>query len=224
VHLGRGYRVVLLTGCDLSSLVVDKLCDEAIGRDIAVTCFYFDYAARKEQLPIHMLGSLLRQLANRCERIPDVIVQEFQNQKKLIGGRGLQISEILNMFQTIATTMRTFICIDALDECPPEHRVVVLDSLGRILRGSPNARIFMTGRYHVRREIERRLGEGAIFISIAPAEDDVVKYLHERLRNDTAPEVMNNTLEADILKSIPEASSETYVEEGTMRKLLKGAF
>jgi len=216
--------VVLLTGCDLSSLVIDKLCDEAIGRDIAVTCFYFDYAARKEQLPIHMLGSLLRQLANRCERIPDVIVQEFQNQKKLIGGRGLQISEILNMFQTIATTMRTFICIDALDECPPEHRVVVLDSLGRILRGSPNTRIFMTGRYHVRREIERRFGEGAIFISIAPAEDDVVKYLHERLQNDTAPEVMNNTLEADILKSIPEASSETYVEEGTMRKLLKGAF
>ena len=55
----------------------------------AVTCFYFDYAARKEQSPINMLGSLLRQLANRFEQIPDVIVQEFENQKKLIGGRGL---------------------------------------------------------------------------------------------------------------------------------------
>ena len=221
MYLGLEWRVVLLIGCNFSSLVVDKLCD---GQDTAVTCFYFNYATRKEQVLTHMLGSLLKQLANRCERIPDAIVQEFQNQKKLIGGRGLQISEILNMFQTIATTMRTFICIDALDECPPEHRVVVLDSLGQILRGSPNTRIFMTGRYHVLREIERRLGEGAIFISIEPAEDGVVRYLHERLRNDTMPEIMNSTLEADILKSIREASSETYVEEGTVRELHEGAF
>jgi len=29
----------LLTNCDLSSLVIDKLCDEAIELDNAVTCF-----------------------------------------------------------------------------------------------------------------------------------------------------------------------------------------
>ena len=214
----------MLTSCDLSSLVIDKMCDEAMERDAAVTCFYFDYAMRKEQSPINVLGSLLRQLANRSEKIPDVIVQEYQNQKKLIGGRAPQVSDILNMFQTIATTIRTFICIDALDECAPEHLVVILDSLGRILRGSRNTRIFMTGRPHVRGDIERRLGEGPIFISIKPAEHDVVRYLHERLRNDTTPEIMTGTLEADILKRIPEASSETYVEEGTTRKLLEGVF
>ena len=152
--------MVLLTSCDLSSLVIDKLCDEA-EEGIAVTCFYFDYAAREEQSPINMLGSLLRQLANRFEKIPDVIVREFEKQKKLIGGRGPQILGILNMFQAIATTVRTFICIDALDECVPRHRVVVLDSLGQILRESPNTRVFITGRPQVRCEIEGKLA--AIF-------------------------------------------------------------
>ena len=214
----------MLISCDHSSLVIDKLCDEAIERATAVTCFYFDYTARKEQSPINMLGSLLKQLAGRFKPIPDAIVQEFQNQRMVIGGRGLQISGVVKMFQTIATGVRTFICIDALDECAPEYRAVVLDSLGQILRRSPNTRILMTGRFHVRCEIERRLGGAAVFISTVPTEDDVLRYLRERLQNDTTPEIMNNRLEADIMKYIPEASSETYVEEGTIRKLLGGTF
>ena len=171
-----------------------------------------------------MLGFLLKQLASRFEPIPDAIVQEFQNQKKLIGGRGLQISDILKMFQTIAAEVRTFICIDALDECAPEHRVVVLDSLGEILQRSPSTRIFMTGRPHVRYEIKRRLGGAAVFISVEPTEDDVLRYLHEKLRNDTSPEIMNPALESHILKSILEVSSETYVEKETMRKQHEGTF
>ena len=214
----------MLTSSDLSSLVIDKLCDEAINQGSAVTCFYFDFATRGEQSAINILGTLLKQLVSRFNPIPDAIVQEFQNQEKVIGGRGPRIPGILNMFQAITTTVRTFVCIDALDECVPEHRVVVLDSLGQILRESPNTRIFMTGRPHIRSEIERRVGGGANFISIEPKEDDVVRYLRERLRNDTTPEVMNRALEEDILKSIPEASSETYVQEGTMKKQLKGRF
>lgn len=100
--------------------------------------------------------------------------------------------------------------------------MVVLDSLGQILRGSPNTRIFLTGRPHVRREIERWLGGGAIFISIEPMDDDVLRYLREKFRNDTTPEIMNSKLEVDILKSIPEASSETCVREGAVKKLLEG--
>jgi len=214
----------LLTNCDLSSLVIDKLCDEAVGQDTAVTCFYFDYAARKEQFPVNMLGSLLKQLASRFNPMPDVIAEEFQNQRMVIGGRGLQIAGILKMFQTVANGMRTFTCIDALDECAPEHLVVVLDSLGQILRGLPSARIFMTGRPHVRREIEKRHGGVAILISIEPTEEDVLRYLRQRLRNDTTPEIMNSSLEADIIKTIPEASSETYVEEGTTNKLPESTF
>ena len=200
-----------LKGYDDSSLVIDKLGDEAVKNDTAVTCFYFDFAARNEQSPINMLGSLLRQLVSGLEGIPEAVVQSYRNQKKVIGGRGLQVSGILKMFRTVAATKHTFICIDALDECMPGHRVEVLESLGQILQGSPNTRLFMTGRRHIRSEVDRKLDGAATFLLIQPMEDGILRYLREKLRKDTAPEIMSSTLEANIVKTIAEISSETYV-------------
>ena len=174
-------------------------------------CFYFDFAARNEQSPVNMLGSLLRQLVNGQEEIPEVIAREFQKEKMSIGGRGLQASGILKMFQAITATRRTFICVDALDECMPEHRIVVLDSLAHILRGSPNSRLFMTGRPQVLSEVERKLDGMATFIMIRATEDGVLRFLCEKLRVDTIPNMMSSTLEGDIMKSILAVSSETYV-------------
>ena len=203
-------KLLLLIGCDDSSLVIDKLCDEAEG-DPAVACFYFDFAARNEQSSGNMLGSLLRQLVSGPGGVPEVIARDFRKEKMSIGGRGLQVSAILRMFQKITATRRIFICIDALDECVPEHRMVVLESLGLILQGSPSTRLFMTGRSHVRSEVGRELVGAAAFIFIRVTEDGVLRFLHEKLKKDTIPDMMSSTLEEDIMKSIPEISSETYV-------------
>src|ERR1700760_1092864 len=138
--------ILLLICCNDSSLVIDKLCDEAVEGDSTVVCFYFDFASRNEQSPLNMLGSLLKQLVSGHGEIPEVIVKDFRKEKMSIGGRGLQVSGIWKMFQAITLTRRAFICVDALDECVPEHRMVVLESIGQILQGSPNARLFMTGR------------------------------------------------------------------------------
>ena len=212
--------MVLLIGCDNSSLVIDKLCDQAAEEDIAVTCFYFDFAARNEQSPVNMLGCLLRQLVSGLEEIPEAVVRGFRNQKKVIGGRGLQVPGILKMFQQTTTTRkRMFICIDALDECVPEHRMIVLESLGQILRGSPNTRIFMTGRPHVRGEVEGKLGGAASFAFIQPADGGVARFLREKLRGDTSPHIMSSTLEAEIMRCIPEISSEKYVGTRPKAKL-----
>jgi len=79
----------MLISCDDSSLVIDKLCDDAVEGDPTVTCFYFDFAARNEQSPINMLGSLLRQLFSGRGEIPEMITRDFQKEKMSIGGRGL---------------------------------------------------------------------------------------------------------------------------------------
>ena len=205
--------------CNDSSLVIDKLCDEAVEGDPTVVCFYFDFAARNEQSPVNMLGSLLRQLVNGQEGIPELIAREFRKEKISIGGRGLHVSRIVKMFQTITAMRRTFICVDALDECVPEHRIVVLDSLGHILRGSPNTRLFMTGRPQVRSEVERKLDGAATFVFIRTTEDGVLRFLSEKLRMDTIPDMMSSTLEGDIMKSIPVMGSETYVGTG-LREML----
>ena len=173
-------------------------------------CFYFDFAARNEQSPVNMLGSLLRQMVSGEGEIPEVIDRGFRKEKKVIGGRGLQISGVLNMFRAIAATRRTFICVDALDECVPQHRIVLLESLGQILQGSPNTSLFMTGRPQVRSEVEVGLGGAATFLFIRAREDGVVRFLHEKLR-DTDRTIMSSALEGDIMKSIPAISLETYV-------------
>ena len=204
-------RILLLIDFNNSSLVIDKLCDEAVEGDPLVLCFYFDFAARNQQSPVNMFGSLLKQLVSGEQEIPEAIIRDFRKEKRVIGGRGLQVSGILKLFQRIAATRRTFICVDALDECVPEHRIVVLDSLSQILRGSPNTRLFMTGRPQVRSDVGRRLVGGATFIYIRATEDRILRFVREKLRKDTIPDMMSSTLEEDIMRSIPAISSETYV-------------
>ena len=209
--MGEIKKEPALTSCDASSLVVDKLCDQAEEQNTPVTCFYFDFAARKEQSVTSMLGSLLKQIVGGLERIPDEISQAFRSQGRAIGGRGPLLPDIIKMLQTVTSTLRTFICIDALDECAAVHRVKLLDSLKQILEKSPGTRIFIIGRPHIRAEVEKRLAERVICVPVGPNKDDIIGYLRVRLDEDETPEAMNEGLEVDILKKIPEKMSEMYV-------------
>src|SRR5207302_1172531 len=106
-------------------------------------------------------------------------------------------------------------CVDALDECAAGYRVKLLDSLNQILERSSDTRLFMTGRPHIRPEIERCLGGRVASLSISPKTDDIIGYLRTRLHEDTTPYAMDGNLEAEILKKIPEDISEMYVERTT---------
>jgi len=202
----------VLTSRGVSSLVIDSLCDQAGGQNISVACFYFDFAAQKDQSPTNMLGALLRQLVAGLGEVPEEIVQAYEEQKNFIDGRRLQHTNIMNMLQTTSSKKRTFICIDALDECVPEYQVKLLNSLNQILQKSPGTRIFVTGRPHIQPEIERRLAGRVTSLPISSKRDDIIRYLHSRLEEDTTPDAMNSTLKAEILKRIPEDISEMYVE------------
>ena len=194
---------------DTSSLVVDELCDMARERNIGVSCFYVDFAAREEQSPTNILGSLLQQLVVGLGEIPDEISRTFQNHKKGIGGRKLQVTQIAKMLQTVTSFRPTFICVDALDECVEGYRYEILDSLRQILEKSPNTRIFLTGRRHIRGEIDRHLGERTMVLSIRPNSDDIVGYIRMRLSKDASLDRMDSGLEDEIIKSITENIPET---------------
>ena len=213
-------REQVLTGRDVSSVVIDNLCDQVKGQNATVACFYFDFAAQNEQSPACMMGSLLKQLVFGLEEIPEEISKAYKERKNAIGGQGPQVSNILKMLQTTSARKRAFICIDALDECATEHRVKLLDSLGQLLQQSPGTRIFMTGRRYIEPEIGRHLSGRVTSLSISPKRHDIVTYIHSRLAADTTPDAMDSTLEADILKKIPSDISEMYVEVITLRKLL----
>jgi len=188
--------------------VIDCLCDQDGGQNATVACFYFDFAVQKEQSPASTMGALLKQVVGGLDEMPVEISRAYQKQKKAIGGRGPRLCDIVKMLQKTCSKERTFICIDALDECVPENRVKLLDSLSQVLQKSPGTRIFATGRPHIRPEIRRRLAGRTMCLSINTKTGDVIRYLHSRLEEDTTPDAMDSSLEADILRKVPEDISE----------------
>jgi len=199
---------VLLINYDFSSLVIDTLCKQAVDENATVACFYFDFATQEEQSPATILGSVLKQVVGGLNEIPQPIVKAFQDSKKVIGGQRLALTEIVKFLQDISSSQRTFICIDALDECPARQRVKLLDSLNQILQRSPGVRIFLTGRAHIREEVELHLGGRAAIRSITPSKGDIVIFLQAKLKEDTIPGAMDKSLEEEIIKIIPATVSE----------------
>ena len=90
----------------------------------------------------------------------------------------------------------------------------LLGSLNKILQRSQGARIFLTGRIHIRNEIDKQLSGRAATRSISPAKDDIIIFLRAKLKEDTIPDGMDESLEDEIVKNIPEAVSEMLAETG----------
>ena len=197
----------MLTSCGASSLVIDSLCNRAREQNAAIACFYFDFAAQKEQSPVSVLGALLKQVIRGLGEVPEEIAQSYEDQEK-VGGRGPQLADIVKMLQITSSRKRTFVCMDALDECVPGNRVKLLDSLNQILRMSPGTRVFITGRPQIRPKMGRRLARMVADLSISPKRGDIIGYIHTRLDEDTDPDAMDSSLKADILRKIPDDISE----------------
>jgi len=158
-----------------------------------------------------MLGSLVKQMVSGMDRIPDEISTGFQEQKKAIGGCGPQLIDLVKMLQIITASQPTFMCIDALDECVGVQRVKILDSLKQIIERSPRTRMFVTGRPHIRAEMEKRLAGRVVSVSVCPTKGDITEYLRVRLSEDQMPDAMNPSLEAEMLEKILRNISEMCV-------------
>ena len=198
----------MLIGCDVSSLVIDTLCKQAVEGNAAVAIFYFDFADPEEQPPAAILGSVLKQVLGGMDEVPERIVKAFRNKDKVIGGQRLSLEEIVELLQDITTTQRTFICLDALDEYPPGYRVELLGSLNQIFQKSPSVRIFLTGRPHIGGEIDKHLSGRAATRAITPTRDDIIIFLRAKLKEDTIPDAMDESLEEEIINDILETVSE----------------
>ena len=186
--------------------MIDRLCDQAGGKDIAVVGLYCDFLSQQEQSTTNMLGAILKQLSRR-EDIPKDIREAFRKAKEEFGGRGLQRSDQVEIMKKVTASLsRVFICIDALDESTPQHRQELLQSLQELARGSRNTRIFLTGRPHIKDEIMRSFSK-VVKIHLSPTEGDIENYLEMRLRRDTDSYAMDDELRADIMRVIPEKTS-----------------
>ena len=192
---------ISLTARNTSSLVIDRLCDEAGEEGLAVAWLYIDYLAQEEQTVTNLMGAILKRLVGGRE-IPKEIEKAFHQ------GRRPLLTELIGILKkAMALLPPVFICIDALDECLPKNLLELLESLRDIVRESPTARIFLTGRPHVKESIQRYF-PGAVMIPISPIRDDVRSYLQMKLDRDEDPEAMNDGLRADIVETIVDKVSD----------------
>ena len=192
---------------NISSLVIDSLCDQARKEDAIVACLYCDFLAQQEQSIISMMGAILKQLVGR-EDIPIYLREAFHEAKKEIGGRGLLLADLTRMLRmAIASLPQVFICIDALDECLPKYLPALLSSLKDIVRESPKTRIFFTGRPHAMETIQRYFAR-AVVVPISPNTDDIRNYLQMKLDSDEEPEAMDNDLREGIVRTILDKMSD----------------
>ncbi|RPA89751.1 hypothetical protein L873DRAFT_1720579, partial [Choiromyces venosus 120613-1] len=196
----------------MSSLVIDTLCDQIGGDNVAVACIYCDFHAQNEQSATTMLGALLKQVVAGVEPIPSEIKSAFERAKKQVDGRTLRLPEIRAMLvKSLSYLRRGFICIDAVDEFPQKGRPELWDSLRHIMRECPNTRLFITGRPHIRDEVRKYFSGSATVIPIKPRMEDIVRYLEMRLDRDPDADIMDESLRADILRVIPATISEIFL-------------
>ena len=180
--------------------------------NISVACVYCDFNTQDAQSATGLLGALLKQVVLALGPIPDQVQKAFEDSKRGVGGRRLLLPDILEMLTgSLSCLRRVFICIDALDEFPTKHRPELWESLQKIVSRCPNIRLFLTGRIHIRAEVQKYFPSTAEMLPIISRTHDIGLYLKMRLNRDSERDVVDEELEADILRIIPEVVSGTYV-------------
>ena len=200
----------MLTSNKTSSLVIDTLRKQTRGRNIAVLFLYCDYQTQRGQPAVNMIGSLVRQAASRAPRTPSEIKSAFDESKKE-GGDGLQLPDMVKLFvKVVGPIEAVYLCVDAVDEVLPQHRLEFLHALRQIVQEAPNVRLFLTGRPYIHAELDSYHPKGAHAIHIVADRGDITRYLSRKIDNDDGqdPGLMTEDLKNDIMKTMLERASE----------------
>jgi hypothetical protein len=166
---------------------------------------YCDYQDQSLQTTKNIIGTILKQLLRLLPRIPEEITEiwrEIYNENKPLTLE--QAIEALRV--TCRSFNRTYICLDALDEC--QH----IDLLLKSLQQAPSVRLFSTGRKHVE-PIVQRFFRHPQTILIEAQESDIRIFIKKKINEDREkdPEIMNEKLEQDIIENISALNKGMFV-------------
>ena len=194
----------MLTRNKISSLVIDTLRKQTWGQNMAIIYLYCDYKGQKDQSAVNMIGSVVRQAAMGEPQIRSEIKRAFDESKQE-GGDGLQLPDMVKLFVKVSGYMKAvYLCVDAVDEMLPEHRLKFLRMLRQIIQDTPNVRLFLTGRPYIRAELDKHLTENAYAIHIVAEQRDITRYLTQKMNDDEDhnPGLMTEDLKKKIMTTI----------------------
>jgi Cdc6-like AAA superfamily ATPase len=153
----------------------------------ALAYFYCDRNEESRQDPENILRSFVKQLSisQDEEAIQDVLV-EIYKKKKRTGFASSQLtfeeaeSLLLNLMQAYS---RTTLVLDALDECREGSRSMLIDSFARLIKVSPQLKIFISSRRDkdIKLQLEK---ESNVGIEATDNQDDISKFVLARIDED----------------------------------------
>lgn len=199
-----------------SSLVIDHLRSQVTTQSkTAVVCLYADYRDQGNQTVVHILGALLHQyLTSGHIEIPNKVTQTLTDIKKQ--NKSVELEDVLDMLRvTLVQLDRSFVCIDGIDELEARTRRELLGILPKALSiGKTSIRFFLTGRPHVKGEVQSFFSHSQLQeVDITANLDDIRIYLRYKITQDESvnSETMNERLKREIETTIVAQSQGMYV-------------
>lgn len=168
---------ILLYG---SSTVIDFLREQAPAENYGVAHIYFNYKEQKQQRPIDVLASFVKQLAFQLKDLP----QEIRNLhiKCTEAGERPTFEELYTvLITTHKSYAQTFFVCDALDECDQRSQRRELLSLFHCM-GENGMSVFMTSRQHPE-DIQDSFRKSAK-IELQAKEEDMRRYIEQKINDN----------------------------------------
>jgi Cdc6-like AAA superfamily ATPase len=193
----------------VASVVIDNLINRFhASPSVGVAYIYFDFRSHATQKPDKLLASLLKQLLERQQNIPEalaVLHRRWRNVKT-----EPTIKELLTSLQLVLNSlMRAFIVIDALDECQTSDgcRSAFLSIL-LSLQSSHKINVLATSRFTPDMS---ELFVGHETLEILARDGDVQTYIAENISQLPRFVARNESLKQHIITKIVESIDGMYV-------------
>ena len=146
-----------------------------------------------------MLASLLKQLVLFNNNIPEAVKKLHEHPRKKDGVSQMQIME-----RTISLTCeaydRVFIVIDALDECEPRHKGILINFLNQ-MQSKSSVNIMLTSRSFPEMMVQKHF-RNACNMAIAAHETDIRKYIIQEIANSDKADVIDENFKSEMIDKV----------------------
>lgn len=164
------------------SIIIDYLICNPPASHTVVAYIYFDYKDKDTHNVSAVSYSILRQLLEYIDRIPQSIQQFYDSPNRERKGDHMSVDQCVSIIQAVCRNMdRVFLVFDALDECPiHDDRANELRSkmIALIRRMSDSMTICVTSRPHL--ALTHELDDCAC-LEVRATDGDMRAYLNARM-------------------------------------------
>ncbi|KAJ6476510.1 hypothetical protein C8R47DRAFT_660542 [Mycena vitilis] len=182
----------------LSSTIIDKLAED-YGNNTAIAFFYFDFTDKAKQTMDMALWRIILQLSRQC---PNAYYSLSTEQRSSGSVTIPTWDKLLAIFEKLLKELkRTYLILDALDECRAEDHELVVDFLRTILRW-PDIRLHILVTSQPREIFATGLGTYENTVRIQIREDttsnDISLFvgLRQRVRSRRCKKIQRSSLNA----------------------------